>query len=427
MNGAPAEKVAQGTVRRPRSVTRRGSVHPPAHSARGPLSVLLVSVARPAARLADVAPVAERIAAKRLAEVCIVHWSDLEWSNQGLHVAACADAVPVGERSESAPRRRRFDVLLFYPTSDSAADFSPRENSALDALAVSAHFRGSRYSVVRHLLARAARRGQITNATGNDGNLGIKSELARLLDEFETATGCCVRRPRTWIVRGGAPAEFAAAARPYSRFIFKPGNNARGLGIRIGDLGGERCDDGGTWIKQELLADPLLVGGYKADIRAYVVIDTTSRANCAMPNEMLVRVAALPYRRGKLYAELTNSAVRQRLGLSPSTTLLEATDAIAPLARRRIAAQVKAASQAFLDGYFWYAGTQPACGSRVLLWGLDFFIGGPASDYAASLLEVNAYPSLFVTDKDYGDAMIHVIQSQLNVIAAIAARSSGTT
>jgi len=410
-------------------VTPPSSVHPPAGSAREPLSVLLVSVARPAACLADIAPMAGRIAARRLARVWMVHWSDLERGEQGLRIAVSGAAVPVGKRSQSTPRRRRFDVLLFYPTSDSAADFSPREKSALDALAVGAQFRCSRYAVVRHLLVRAARRGQITNATGNDGNFGIKTELAGILDEFEKATGCCVPRPRTWNVRGSAPDEIGAAASPCARFIFKPANNARGLGIRIDtDFGGGGgCDGGGTWIKQELLADPLLVGSFKADIRAYVVIDTSSRENCAIPREMLVRLAAYPYRRGELYAELTNSSVRQRLGLPQSTTLLDATDVIPPLVRRRIAAQVKNIGEKFLDSYFWYAETQPVCGPRVLLWGLDFFIAGPASDYAATLLEVNAYPSLFVTDKEYGEAIVRVMQSQLSVIAVVCKRADDPT
>jgi hypothetical protein len=124
---------------------------------------------------------------------------------------------------------------------------------------------------------------------------------------------------------------------------------------------------------------------------------------------------------------LTNSSVRQRLGLPQSTTLLDATDVIPPLVRRRIAAQVKNTGEKFLDSYFWYAETQPACGPRILLWGLDFFIAGPASDYAATLLEVNAYPSLFVTDNEYGEAIVRVMQSQLSVIAVVCKRADDTT
>jgi hypothetical protein len=395
----------------------------------GPLAVLLVSAARPSAGLVDITPIAERIATRRLADSRMIHWSDLEWGDQGLQVAQSGSAVDAGKRpGEIADRRRRFDVVLFFPTSNSSADWSPRETSALDRLDVPAQVRTSRYAVVRHLLVRAACCGQITNATAADGIFGIKSDLARVLAEIEAASGCCVPHPKTWRVHGPAAKMIgAAAAPPGSRFVFKPENSARGLGIKMDtDFDAESSDESGTWIMQVLLADPLLVDGYKADIRSYVVIDTSSRTNCSVPDEMLVRLAAYPYQRGVLYAELTNSSVRERLGIPQSTSLLATCGGIPPQARSRIAAQVKAASEQFLDSYFWFAQTQPASGTRVLVWGLDFFIGGSASEHKVTLLEVNAYPSLFVANEDYGDAMVRVVQSQLRAIADARRRRDAT-
>ncbi len=293
------------------------------------------------------------------------------------------------------------DALLLYPVSVAReARATAHERAGLDRLASLGLLQGgrTRYGVVRSLLMEAARRGAITNATGSDGLWGMKDALAATLDAYETATGAVVPRPRTWSVPGDdLPRTVAELARGGLDLIVKPANGARGGGVTV-LLARETRRDGwplpsptGMWVVQELLPRPLLVGGHKADLRCFALIDTAGRRLSYRPELALVRPAPAPYTRGRLEAELTNTAYRRRIGLPAANCPLSVLDSVSAALRATLARRLDELVGLFLDAYFWRARPGPR---RVMLWGLDVFASVAGDDARLYLLEANVHPSL---------------------------------
>jgi hypothetical protein len=242
-------------------------------------------------------------------------------------------------------------------------------------------------------VAAAGRRGVATNSVGADGKWGRKDGLEFGLRAYARTTGRTVPRPETVAaVEPQVRAVVDAFAARGVVCIVKPANQARGNGIRILTPGTtwETTSDGDV-VVQQLLDDPLLVSGHKADLRCYALVDGTRRDTSRRVGPIFVRLAPEPYRRAVAAAEITNTSYRRRTGLPPAIYPLDAVTPLAPAARRALAARVERLVDEVLDARFAVAAPDDG-GHRVLLWGLDIL---PTAGGDVSLLEVNVHPQLF--------------------------------
>lgn len=127
--------------------------------------------------------------------------------------------------------------------------------------------------------------------------------------------------PRSWIL----PAELVAfkrhaetwrsKGRPKT-FIYKPTNSAQGKGIVLTRNPDEVPDDE-TLLIQEYLARPLLIDGFKFDLRLYVLVTSCDPLRVFLYRDGLVRLSTEPYKAptesnlDKLYMHLTNYSVNK--------------------------------------------------------------------------------------------------------------------
>jgi len=128
--------------------------------------------------------------------------------------------------------------------------------------------------------------------------------------------------PTTFVL----PNEYVAFMREYAEreeekplWICKPSDSSRGRGIfLISDMSQLVYDQ--QYVVQEYIANPLLVGGFKFDLRLYVLVTSFHPIRCYLYREGLVRFATEKYSKdsssiANLFAHLTNSSINK---FSPS-------------------------------------------------------------------------------------------------------------
>ncbi|KAG5454498.1 Tubulin polyglutamylase ttll7 [Clonorchis sinensis] len=104
-------------------------------------------------------------------------------------------------------------------------------------------------------------------------------------------------------------------------FIMKPANGAMGHGIRMfraGDSIPTVSLDGTPCVVQEYISNPLLIDGFKCDLRVYVLLTSCDPLRIFIYNEGLVRLGTEKYvppskpNGDSMYMHLTNYAVNKR-------------------------------------------------------------------------------------------------------------------
>ncbi|VDD82538.1 unnamed protein product, partial [Mesocestoides corti] len=128
--------------------------------------------------------------------------------------------------------------------------------------------------------------------------------------------------PKTWLL----PQEhnvFQSYARrnPHPAYILKPANGAMGVGIRL-YRNPENVPSTGTQngpcVVQEYIGNPLLIEGYKCDLRVYVLVTSCCPLRIFVYNEGLVRLSAEKYldpmepNGESVYRHLTNYALNRK-------------------------------------------------------------------------------------------------------------------
>ncbi|PAA82393.1 hypothetical protein BOX15_Mlig025648g3 [Macrostomum lignano] len=155
------------------------------------------------------------------------------------------------------------------------------------------------------------------------------AKLARVLPKEYKFT------PRTWCLPGEY-SSFLQHSRELRKvgklrsFIYKPANGAMGHGIRIykngeqvpcnGVSGGGNggFDTTGPAIVQEYIAKPLLIDGFKCDLRIYVLVTSCDPLRVYFYNDGLLRLSTEKYadpqkcESDTLYMHLTNYSVNKR-------------------------------------------------------------------------------------------------------------------
>ncbi|XP_062597635.1 tubulin polyglutamylase TTLL7-like, partial [Saccostrea cucullata] len=127
--------------------------------------------------------------------------------------------------------------------------------------------------------------------------------------------------PKSWIL----PADFSMlqnyakdlkAKKKYKTFIVKPSNGAQGHGIQL-YRNAEKIPPSEHFIVQEYIDKPLLLEGYKFDLRIYVLVTSCDPLRIFIFNDGLVRMSTDKYTNpsdgnlGNLFMHLTNYSVNK--------------------------------------------------------------------------------------------------------------------
>ena len=273
-------------------------------------------------------------------------------------------------------------------------------------------------------LARAAYGGIASNYSSRDARWGFKDQLEQRLCAHERAGGERVPRPATIVV----PALAAQLAVDSLRArgcgaVIKPSNGARGEGIVIGQAPVSRAAD--PVVVQELVESPLVVASRKIDVRCYVVVVPGDPARSRRIGPILIRIASALYRRGEPAAEITNTAMRARLGMKPAIAPLEN---VAELSRR--AEELRARVDSTVQGLLAACHAVSRIGRRrAMLWGLDVAVAHHDSRIWAGLLEVNVYPRLFRGEPTSDASVAHMLADDYlpELLASSAASASASS
>jgi Tubulin-tyrosine ligase family len=251
-------------------------------------------------------------------------------------------------------------------------------------------------------LSVLAQRGIPTNGSGLLGRLGRKDQLEYALRWYEAATGRLIARPETHPCTG---ADLTATLALFGDrdCIVKPANSRGGQGIHLmagGSVADDGFDPGARFVVQELIRDPLVLGGSKTDLRCYLLVVPRDRARSRRVGPIFARASAAPYERLVPEAEITNTSLRRRLGLAPSIQPLETSLGRDPAFHAALVGAVEDMCASLLDfAVAWRdAHAAAAPGTQVMLWGLDLLVSGPAAAAEVSLLEINVYPQLHRSD-----------------------------
>jgi hypothetical protein len=147
-------------------------------------------------------------------------------------------------------------------------------------------------------------------------------------------------------------------------------------------------------VVQRLIPYPLLVGGHKADIRFYLIINVDNQLASRRVGPIFVRRASAPYSLRSLEAEITNTAYRMRLELAPDITLLGSTPGLSQSLRSEIIVHLDLLASSLIDAYFWSAADDLRVPNRVILLGVDALMAG-VSKPRLYFLETNPFPTFF--------------------------------
>ncbi|KWX12712.1 Tubulin tyrosine ligase [Giardia duodenalis assemblage B] len=139
--------------------------------------------------------------------------------------------------------------------------------------------------------------GQVCNQVPGSNAIGRKDKLAHCIVAAQNRSGKDVYDfiPKTYIL----PQSTAIAVRemsmnPGAFYIYKPALGARGEGIRLLSSGDTILDDKPA-VLQKYISNPLLVNGYKFDLRIYVLITSVDPFIFYIYNEGLGRFATRKY------------------------------------------------------------------------------------------------------------------------------------
>jgi hypothetical protein len=261
----------------------------------------------------------------------------------------------------------------------------------------------SRAGVVARLISEAAKRGAITNIAGRYGTWWRKDAQEYALRAHERITGRYIPRPATIVLSGRQlPVALRQLALAGRHAMIKPVKGSGGAQLAVVDPGGRFMprDPDGRYVVQPVVRDPFLLGGHKADLRFYLLIDTASRQNSRRLATAFVRMAAMPYVHGQHDAEIANTSLRLRAKLPPAIWPLDELVAWPQETRRLISERLDELAETLLDAAFHAAAQRAARASRqvsrrVLFWGLDALLTGTESDPYLEFLEVNIHPHLY--------------------------------
>jgi Tubulin-tyrosine ligase family len=352
--------------------------------------------------------VATAFASANLGDVLLCHWHDLSFlqdvvvASGGVKYDVKGDGIveEVAFRDDVEP-----SALFFY--APNSGFITKKDLAFLERLTAAGIDvdQTSAYAVVDKILLEASRRGLVTNAIGPDRRWGPKHQQESKLRRYEAATGRYVPRPSTYV---GTPSQLprliSQLARRTDMCIIKPAFGDRGRGIEI-----VSPDDWTAWtitedcvILQELLSDPLLIDGHKADLRCYLLIDVDNVISSGRHGPIFVRRAPAAYRRGMVAAEVTNTDYRVRRGMPPDILPLDQVLSIDDRLRDAIVSQLEVLLCELTQVYFWDARcsrkgmTPQRVPNRVVLFGVDVLVTVSGSGQPALyFLEVNPLPAFY--------------------------------
>jgi len=225
-------------------------------------------------------------------------------------------------------------------------------------------------------------------------------------------------------------AEAAAAGR--NMWIVKPGNNNRGRGIVVCDSADAvqahlaEAKEGGRWVVQKYMENPLLLGGRKFDIRQYVLL--TPDLRCFMYRDSYVRTSATPYDASSTdrAVHLTNDYVQKNLesfGAFEDANKLSFPELQSVLDAQPLAADGRVLS---VEGELWPAMrrcvahvfgavlpefvTAASHGRGFELFGLDFMVDDTG---LVQLIEINTSPALFRRGRHLSEMLPRLIEETL--------------
>jgi Tubulin-tyrosine ligase family len=307
------------------------------------------------------------------------------------------------------------NALLHFPGAKKQR--APLAQQEIDAearfAALGIHCGGIPEDATAGMLYAQARRGIPTNAVGPLGRLGLKDHLEYGLRWYGRIGACSVPRPETQPCVGALLSTICAAFGGRD-CIIKPANSSGGRYIQIVPAGLHQdlqCDPDARFVVQELECDPLLLGGFKSDLRCYLLVNSTDRSRSRRVGPILVRSASLPYTRSLPHAEITNTSLRRRLGLGPAIRPLENALAGFPSLVEDVRLAVGWMCDSILDFTFaWreeYALAEPPP-PQIMLWGIDLFVYGGLETQGLKLLEINVYPQLYRND-ELCDALVDMM------------------
>lgn len=333
-------------------------------------------------------------------EVWVAGWTQVYFHNSGVFLRGPLLGVsPTRSRRVRAIKPRRVDWMLSYPVSGAGtAERHGPEGAALrrwKGMGIETSGK-DRQSLLARILEEAGRRGVVTNTPGFEGRLGRKDQLEYSLRAYRRETGRTILRPETVAALG---AQVSCVRDSFHRrgkkCLLKPANRSRGEGILILPSVVDIEPEAAVVI-QELIQNPLIVKGRKADLRCYVLVDTADGAACRRVGPVFLRLAARPYRAGQEAAEITNTSYRRRHGWPSAIFPLK--QVIGMGSRQTILSQLNALVEELLRFRFWLARERNESARRVLLWGVDVLPAWVGKELKLFLLEVNVHPQLFRGD-----------------------------
>jgi hypothetical protein len=357
-------------------------------------------------------PTSTRIAAAfaraQLADVLMCHWHDLHVLHNGVLASQGTryDSGAGGKMQESSFHSAVWAAALFFfaPRSGLVTEIDLAHMRRLGFASEGAADR-TNFAVIDNILWKASHRGLVTNALGPDKRWGPKHEQEFKLRRYEEASGKIILRPNTHVAGPSTlPRLLDRFAGRGEACIVKPAYSDGGRGITI--VGSTERTPGtvnhrGTVVVQELLWHPLLVGGRKADLRCYLLLDVHNQGRSGQHGPIFVRRASAPYKRGALESEITNTAYRHRRGLPPDILPIEHVPSIRRELRMAITAQLTSLLSELARAYFFdieSSAEWPGAGlapHRVALLGADVFVSLTPQGPIIYLLEVNPFPSLY--------------------------------
>jgi hypothetical protein len=347
--------------------------------------------------------IALALARPRSVRVVVSHWHGLDFSGSNVRLREAYYRVTDDLKFEAcAPNANdRVDALFFDGPESGTLD-------AHDALSLQKLSRAGMdmhglplYKVIDGMMLEASCRGVMTNALGTSQAGGPKHNQELKLRRYEKATGRRVDRPETYIARPhevqGVLSIFASRSQ---NCLLKPVYGEGGCGLRIVHPGQSVSPPSHTLVVQQLIADPLLLGGHKADLRCYLLVDVNNRSSSKRLHPVFLRRAFAAYVPATEAAEITNTNYRARHGLAPDMCLLMPMADISPRLCDEITTKLDLLAIQLLDAYFLDL-VHGKVGSavipnRLILFGVDVLVAVPANaEPRLYFLEANPFPAFF--------------------------------
>jgi hypothetical protein len=365
--------------------------------------------------------VARALARPQSANLLVCHWHGLDFSGDKVTLRGAVHKVTDGGMVDTCTITGSLpvDALFFY--GPDSGELTERDTAALERLAAAGVDVSEVpiYIIVDRMMLEASRRGVVTNALGSSRSWGPKHTQELKLRRYESATGQAIVRPKTYIAR---PHEVCAVLSRFSErgetCLVKPvfGEGGRGFHIVRPDESIPQSDC--TVVVQQLIADPLLVEGHKADIRFYLLIDVDDQGSSGRLGPVFIRRAAVPYIAQSLPAEITNTSYRLCHGLPPDMRPLSLTPGISGDLKSEILSQLDSLARVLVKAYFWNAAHElvDSVGrfvpNRLILFGIDVLVAAPSTAPRLYFLESNPFPGLFRGLPDCDEAVDQMLSRE---------------